>query len=98
MSLTPEITWGALLLVQTLHLLHHRIARRHISAVEVFASAVLLIPLPASGVAAMLLMALHGGLVAIQIVGSIWIRRLSPDWSHPRRRPAAPSGFFRRYG
>jgi hypothetical protein len=33
--LTPEITYGLLLVVQTLHLLHHRVARRHISFAEV---------------------------------------------------------------
>lgn len=48
MSLTPDITWMALLAVQTLHLLHHVLAKRHISVVEVLAGAALLIPIPAA--------------------------------------------------
>ena len=47
--LTPAHTYVALLVVQAAHLLHHRLAKRHISAV--------------------------------QIVGSLWIRKLSPDWN-----------------
>ncbi|EIT67715.1 MULTISPECIES: hypothetical protein [Hydrocarboniphaga] len=78
MSLTPEITWMALLAVQTLHLLHHLLAKRHISIVEVMAGAALLIPIPAGAAAGLLLMILHIGLILVQLVGSIWIRRLSP--------------------
>ena len=78
MSLTPDITWMALLTVQTLHLLHHLLAKRHISVVEVLAGAALLIPVPAGAVAGLLLMILHVGLIIVQLIGSIWIRRLSP--------------------
>ena len=34
MTLTPQITYFALLFVQAGHLLHHRLARRHISFVK----------------------------------------------------------------
>lgn len=78
MSVTPEVTWMALLAVQTLHLLHHLLAKRHISIVEVAAGATLLIPIPAGAVAGLLLMILHIGLILIQLVGSLGIRRLSP--------------------
>jgi hypothetical protein len=45
MSLTPQTTYFALLLVQTAHLLHHRLAKRHISFAEVASSAILCVPL-----------------------------------------------------
>ena len=80
MQLTPDITYAALLAVQTLHLLHHRLAKRHISFAEVISAAVLCVP-PASGlIPAALLMSAHGALIAVQVVGSLFIRRLSPDW------------------
>lgn len=81
--LTPEITYSALLIVQALHLLHHRIAKRHISFAEVTSSAVLCIP-PSAPVPALLLMAVHLLLIAVQVVGSVWIRRLSPTWEAAR--------------
>lgn len=84
MLLTPDITWSALLAVQTLHLLHHLIARRHISFVEVLASAVLLVPLPQGAAAALLLMILHIVLVLVQLIGSAWIRQLSPGCGNDR--------------
>lgn len=34
MILTPQTTYVALLIVQTAHLLHHRLAKRHISFAE----------------------------------------------------------------
>lgn len=74
--LTPEATYLILLIIQTLHLLHHRIAKRHISFVEVAAAGALCVPL--GSLPASILMGLHLGLVGIQIVGSIWIDRLSP--------------------
>jgi hypothetical protein len=67
--------------VQAAHLLHHRVAKRHISFAE-FASAVVLcfppflIQLPSA-----LFVSVHLLLIAVQVVGSLWIRRLSPDWS-----------------
>lgn len=77
--LTPEITYSALLIVQALHLLHHRIAKRHISFAEVFSASVLCIP-PSAPIPALLLMAVHLLLIAVQVIGSVWIRRLSPTW------------------
>lgn len=78
--LTPEITYVALMVVLTLHLLHHRIAKRHISFAEVISAAALCVPPAAGLVPAVLLMAVHLALIGIQVVGSIWIERLSPDW------------------
>ncbi|HEY0915350.1 MAG TPA: hypothetical protein VGE22_10800 [Solimonas sp.] len=84
MLLTPDLTWAALLAVQTLHLLHHLVAKRHISFVEVLTSAVLLIPSPQGAVAALLLMILHLGLILVQLIGSVWIRKLSPGCGNER--------------
>ncbi len=77
--LTPEITYALLLGVQMLHLLHHRLARRHISFAEVLSAALLCVP-PQTAVPATLLMGAHLAMVAVQCIGSLWIRRLSPDW------------------
>jgi hypothetical protein len=78
--LTPELTYAALLVVQTLHLLHHRLVKRHISFAEVISAGVLCIP-PVSGlVGPVLLMGLHVVLIALQVIGSVFIQRLSPDW------------------
>ena len=79
MSLTPQITYVALLLVQTAHLLHHRLAKRHISFAEVASSAILCVPLTL-GLPAWIYVAGHLLMIAVQVVGSIWIRRLSPAW------------------
>jgi len=81
--LTPEITYTALLIVQALHLLHHRLTKRHISFAEVASSSVLCIP-PSAPLPALLLMAVHLLLIGVQIIGSLWIRRLSPDWEAAR--------------
>lgn len=78
--LNPHNTYIALLVVQALHLLHHRLAKRHISFAEVISAVVLCIP-PWSPVPGVLLMILHVTLIAVQLVGSFWIRKLSPDWS-----------------
>jgi hypothetical protein len=79
--LTPTNTYLALLVVQAFHLFHHRIAKRHISFAEVISAVVLsvppfLVPLPA-----WVFISAHLILIAIQIVGSLWIRKLSPDWA-----------------
>ncbi len=79
MPLTPEVTYAILLLTQALHLLHHRLAKRHISYAEVTAAVVLCIP-PSAAVPALLLMGAHLSLVAVQVIGSLFIRRLSPAW------------------
>jgi hypothetical protein len=82
--LTPQHTYFALLVVQALHLLHHRLTKRHISFAEVISAAVLCVPwwVPIPGI---LLMGTHIALVIVQIVGSIWIKKLSPDWKQPDR-------------
>jgi len=78
--LTPQTTYIALLVVQALHLLHHRLTKRHISFAEVVSAIVLCVP-PWSPVPAWLLMGAHLVLIAVQIVGSVWIKKLSPNWS-----------------
>jgi hypothetical protein len=77
--LSPHVTYGLLLAVQALHLLHHRLAKRHISFAEVLSAAVLCVPLTAP-VPSPVLMGAHIALAAVQIVGSLWIKRLSPSW------------------
>lgn len=81
MTLTPELTYTLLLATQALHLLHHRLARRHISFAEVLTGFVLCIPPAAALAPAGLLMAAHLGLAAVQLIGSLFIHRLSPDWA-----------------
>ena len=89
--LTPETTWYHLLGVQTLHLLHHRLAKRHISFAEVTSSAVLCVP-PSVALPAWLLMAAHLMLVGVQGIGSVWIDRLAPDWSREPMRTERTDG------
>jgi len=78
--MTPQTTYFVLLVVQALHLLHHRLAKRHISFAEVASATVLCVP-PWTPLPAWLLMAAHLSLSAVQIIGSFWIKRLSPQWS-----------------
>ncbi len=80
MMLTPQITYVALLIVQALHLFHHRMSKRHISFAEVVSAVVLCMP-PWSPVPGWLLMTVHLILIAVQVVGSLWIKKLSPNWS-----------------
>ena len=77
--LTPTTTYIALLVVQAFHLLHHRIARRHISFAEVVSAVVLCVPPTAVSLPGWLFMGAHLSLILIQIVGSVWIKKLSPD-------------------
>lgn len=77
--LNPQNTYIALLIVQTLHLLHHRLAKRHISFAEVISAIVLCVP-PWVPLPPALFMATHGTLIIVQIVGSLWIKKLSPEW------------------
>jgi len=79
--LTPAHTYVALLIVQTLHLLHHRLAKRHISFTEVVSATVLCFPPFLVALPAPLFLTVHLSLIAVQIVGSIWIRKLSPEWN-----------------
>jgi hypothetical protein len=78
--LTPQNTYLALLVVQALHLLHHRLAKRHISFAEVISAIVLCVP-PWTPVPPVLLMGIHVMLISVQLVGSLWIKKLSPEWS-----------------
>lgn len=78
--LTPQATYLALLAVQALHLLHHRLAKRHISFAEVVSALVLCIP-PWAPLPAWLLIGAHIILILVQVVGSLWIKKLSPNWS-----------------
>ncbi len=86
--LTPELTYAALLIVQALHLAHHRLVKRHISFVEVATAAVLCVP-PTVAIPAVLLIGMHLTLIAVQIIGSVWIQRLSPSWVSPPADPRA---------
>ena len=79
MILNPQNTYIALLLVQALHLLHHRLAKRHISFAEVISAVVLCVP-PWLPVPAALFVATHITLIVVQLVGSLWIKKLSPEW------------------
>jgi len=79
--LTPAHTYVALLIVQALHLLHHRLAKRHISYVEFVSAAVLCVPPFVVALPGVVFISAHLALMAIQIVGSIWIRKLSPAWN-----------------
>lgn len=78
--LTPQSTYIALLVVQALHLLHHRLAKRHISFAEVASAIVLCLP-PWTALPAFILMGAHLILIVVQVVGSLWIKKLSPNWS-----------------
>jgi hypothetical protein len=80
LMLTPQSTYIALLVVQALHLLHHRLAKRHISFAEVVSAIVLCVP-PWAPLPAFLLMGAHLILIVVQVVGSLWIKKLSPNWS-----------------
>ena len=82
--LNPQTTYIALLIVQALHLLHHRLAKRHISFAEVISAVVLCVP-PWTPVPSILLMGIHLSLIAVQLVGSLWIKKLSPEWSSDLR-------------
>lgn len=80
LMLSPQTTYMALLIVQALHLLHHRLAKRHISFAEVLSALVLCVP-PWSPLPAWLLMGAHLSLIAVQVIGSVWIKKLSPQWA-----------------
>lgn len=77
--LEPTHTYALLLAALSLHLLHHRLAKRHIGFAEVVSAGVLLVPTAAP--APFLLMVAHLAMAAVLGVGSIWIDRLSPEWS-----------------
>ena len=77
----PTSTYIALLVTQALHLLHHRLAKRHISFAEVVGASVLCLPPFLVSLPAALFVSVHLLLIAVQVVGSLWIRKLSPDWS-----------------
>ena len=81
LMLNPAYTYVALLIVQAFHLLHHRLAKRHISFAEVLSAAVLCFPPFLVQLPSALFVTTHLLLIAVQIVGSVWIRKLSPDWN-----------------
>jgi hypothetical protein len=80
MPLTPGATYTALLIVQALHLLHHRLTKRHISFAEVISAFLLCVP-PSAPAPSGVLMAGHVTMILVQLAGSLWIRRLSPRWA-----------------
>lgn len=82
--MTPEHSYLVLLVVQALHLLHHRLAKRHISFAEVASATLLCVPPMAIG-PAWAMIAAHLTLAGIQVIGSLNIRRFSPDW-----KPGSP--------
>jgi hypothetical protein len=78
---STQNTYIALLTVQALHLIHHRLAKRHISFVECITALVLIYQPTFGWVPDGLVSGTHCILIGIQIIGSIWIKRLSPNWS-----------------
>jgi hypothetical protein len=79
--MTPTHTYLALLVVQAGHLLHHRLAKRHISFVEFATAVVLCFPPFVIALPAVVFMSAHLLLMTIQVAGSFWIRKLSPVWT-----------------
>ena len=78
--LNPVWTYQILLFVQATHLLHHRLAKRHISFVVVITAGVLCVPPGLLGLP-LVLAIVHLTLVLIQVAGSVWINKLSPNWA-----------------
>ena len=76
----PTYTYVALLVVQACHLLHHRLAKRHISYAEFVSAVVLCFPPFLISLPSALFVTTHLVLIAVQVIGSIWIRKLSPEW------------------
>lgn len=84
--LQPETTYIVLLIVQALHLLHHRVVKRHISFAEVIGAAILCVPPTTTLLPGWALVGAHLAMSAVQIVGSVWICRLSPSWDNSSPR------------
>lgn len=80
--LQPETTYIVLLIVQALHLLHHRVVKRHISFAEVIGAAILCVPPTTALLPGWALVGTHVAMSAVQVIGSIWIYRLSPSWGN----------------
>ena len=78
--LTPTHTYVALLVVQGLHLFHHRLVKRHISYAETISSLVLCFPPFLIALPAVVFISAHMAMIAIQVAGSMWIQKLSPAW------------------
>ena len=78
--MTPVHTYVALLIVQALHLLHHRLVKRHVSFTEFIGALVLCFPPFLVHLPAAVFMTAHLSLIAVQVVGSLFIRKFSPDW------------------
>ncbi|HZG53596.1 MAG TPA: hypothetical protein VEZ40_15820 [Pyrinomonadaceae bacterium] len=64
--------------MQALHLLHHRLTKRHISFAEVVSAAMLCVP-PRTPLPGWLPMGAHLMLIIVQVVGSLRIKKLSPN-------------------
>lgn len=78
--LTPTHTYVVLLVVQALHLFHHRLVKRHISFAETISAVVLCFPPFLIALPAVVFMGAHLTMAAVQVIGSIWIQKLSPSW------------------
>ncbi len=77
MALVVDSTYMTLMVVQAFHLLHHRIVRCQVSYVEGITGLVLCIK-PTWINFPEVLIAAHLILVIIQIIGSIFIKKLAP--------------------
>lgn len=80
-NLSLQFTYQALLIVQALHLFHHRLSKRHISFAEVISGVLLCFPPSIVGAPLVFVfMAAHVVMIIVQVIGSIWIKKLSPKW------------------
>lgn len=78
MGVDPQFTYFALLVIQAFHLLHHRFAKRHISYIEGMTALILIYPPTNRLLPPIVVSGTHLIFGLIQIVGSVWIKKLSP--------------------
>lgn len=90
--LDAQNTYLILLVTQAAHLFHHRIVKRHISFAEVVSGAVLCIQPHSFPEIASHLPFVHLALVGVQVVGSLFIQKLSPNWDTKRISTANKEG------
>ncbi len=81
LEISSQQTYQFLLIVQALHLFHHRVTKRHISYAEVTGGIVLCFLPSAALFPDWAYIASHLLMSTIQIIGSIWIEKFSPDWN-----------------
>jgi hypothetical protein len=74
--LTPAHTYVALLVVQAGHLLHHRLAKRHISYAEFISAVVLCFPPFLIQLPSVVFVSTHLFLIVVQIFGILLILKL----------------------